>query len=311
MSSYLEELRAKLKEKAQDAASNKSRNSNDTEFTPDVGTYKIRILPPLDPKDLFYHTHSYNYLEGVGEINEETGKRRDLMLFSQKFFNVDGKRVRNPIDELVFKLYKTKDEADKNFASKIKRKRRFYMNVLLIDAATGEATHKVLVDNSNEGKLTRVICNAAGVPFMRDVEDNWFDESASNIDEDRRYFDLFDIKKGHDFKIVKDKIGNDKWQITYEKSFAIDKPRALTEAEVALLDARVDLKTYIAYESDINKVQSYLDMVLDNYSGEPSAPKTKSEPSPSPKRPAPVKKPEAKPTGDVTDDDVLNALDED
>lgn len=264
---YVEALRQKLQAQAKEKQTqNEGSSGNSNEFVPPIGTTKIRILPPLDANDLPYYTHSYNYLRGVGEANAE-GKRADKMLFSLKYFvDVNGKRVRNPIDEFVAKLYKTDNTENKSIAASIKRKRRFYMNVLVHNAETGKMEFKVLVDNTNEGKLIRVICAAMGLPFMRDVEDGWFDKSSSEIDEDRRYFDLVDVEKGHDFKIIKDKTGEDAWAITYEKSFAIEKPRALSDEEKELMDQRVDLKEIKEYEADYDVVSNFLEAYLENNS---------------------------------------------
>lgn len=308
---YVEALRAKLQAQAKEKTNSNKEQANSNEFIPPIGTTKIRILPPVDPNDLPYYTHSYNYLKEVGEPKDD-GKRSDKMLFSAKYFNVDGKRVKNPIDEFVAKLYKTNDASNKATASSIKRKRRYYLNALVYNVETGKPEFKVIVDNSNEGKLVRVICAAMGLPFMRDVEDGWFDKSSSEIDEDRRYFDLVDIEKGCDFKIIKDKIGEDAWAITYEKSFAIEKPRALTSEEKELLDQRVDLKTYVEYEEDFDVVQNYLSAFLDNGAHDSSAMLSRSTPTETPRVPRKptVSKPSVTDSSDeLSTEEILNELD--
>ena len=309
--SYVEQLRAKLQEKAKSAKPEGSTGSNNTiELIVPVGTTKIRILPPVDSEKLFYHTHSYNYVKKAGEINEETGERRDVMLFSLKNFQVDGKRVRNPIDEFVAKLYATKDDTNKAIASALKRKRRYYCNIIYYNPEKDNKPElRVLVDNSNEGKLMRVICSAMGIPFMRDVEDNWFDKTSAEIDEDKRYFDLVDIEKGHDFKIIKDKTGEDNWAITYEKSFAIEKPRALTEEERALLDSRIDLENHITYVTDYEQVQNTLAIALEAQdkaeSYTPAASKLSAKPTAS-KTPR-----KQTPSEELSEEDISNALNDD
>ena len=69
-------------------------------------------------------------------------------------------------------MYDTKEEALKSEAGKIKRKRNSYWNAIVYDA-DGNPTYKVLRDTTNEGKLTRILCQVMGIPFFRDVEDNW------------------------------------------------------------------------------------------------------------------------------------------
>lgn len=273
--SYLERQREALAKRAEEAK-NKSGN-RDKEFLPEVGTTKIRILPPLNPEDLFYHTHTYHWLKRVGE-EDDNGKRRDVMLFTRKTYEVDGKKKNDPIQAFVDKLYDTKLEDNKRTAGELKTKRRFYLNILLLDETDPEKKHRLLVDNTNQGKLMRRICSIMGIPFMRDVDDEWFDKDSINIDPDKRYFDLIDPEVGHDLKIVKKKTGDDDWAISFEDTFAVDKPRALTPEEREYLPKVYDLRNLptVKYEESYEKVNEYLETWLaengnGNESRKPSA----------------------------------------
>ena len=281
---YAQKLRSKMKKEAEDQVNNFGANS--IEWSPkDVGSYKIRILPPVttnekgqvvdNPEGLFYDTHSFHFLDGVGD----EGKGR--YVFSKKKYTVDDKQVKDPIDEAVSQWYASKDDMQIAIAKKAKRKRKFYFNILLLEengkAIPTEEAFKVMVDTSGEGKLTRRICDEMGVPFYKDVEDKWVDKNSVDIDEEKEYKDLIDIDNGHDFKIQKSKTGNDAWDISYEKSFAIQKPRALTDEEKAQLKKRIDLSKHVAYEQDYSKVRDLLDKFIDHAASKAKQPESKPE----------------------------------
>jgi len=258
---YVSKLREKMKEKAATAVTG---GMNEFEWAPDFGTYKIRVLPPKDENDLFYHTHCYHFIPGdPNNINNSQGR----YLWAKKFYNVNGKKVKCPICEAVAQWYsigrKENDDQLIRVAGALKLKRNYFMNVILLDEKDPEKRYKVLVDRTNEGKLTRLICAAMGVPFFRDIEDNWVDKESMNIDEDKDYFDLIDMEEGHDFKIVKKKTGSNPWDISYEDSFVIKKSSPLSEEDIELLDKRVDLKTYINYEEDFETVKNTLDKFME------------------------------------------------
>ncbi len=270
MSTYAERLRSKMKKEAEEQVNNFSQNS--IEWSPkESGTYKVRILPPVttdekgniveDPEGIFYQTHSFHFLKGIGE----EGKGR--YVFSKKKYTVDGKTVKDPIDEAVAQWYASKDNLQISLAKEAKRKRKFYFNILLLEEngkliPTSEA-FRIMVDTSGEGKLTRKICDEMGVPFYRDIEDKWVEKSSLNIDQEKEYKDLIDIDNGHDFKIQKSKTGNETYDISFEKSFAMQKPRALTEEERELLSKRVDLVRHVKYEDDFYKVKEALNKFID------------------------------------------------
>jgi len=258
-----EERLKKQREKAQKAV--KKTGGDAREFVPGDGTTKIRILPAVNfTKDtynnqgelvgkkgeldeFFYMTHSYHFFES----NSEGAKGK--LLWTPKHFDVNGKQIKDPADVAVAKMYdearKTKDDKLKNLAGQIKRKRQFFMNILVYTKVDGEekVEYKILKDSSNEGKLIRQICMNCGFPFYKDVQDEWVDEESLKVDEDRQLFDLTDVETGHDFKIIKERTGKENWDFTYEKSIVVAKPRALTEEEEELLEQRVDLRNFIEY----------------------------------------------------------------
>lgn len=247
---YLDLARKKAKEKADSG----KKPSNEKEFTPkDAGKYRIRLLPPLkaDEGQLPYHTHSFHYLPNIGK------EKKGEYVYSKKQYGTE----RDPIDKAVSEMYDTKEEALKSEAGKIKRKRNSYWNAIVYDA-DGNPTYKVLRDTTNEGKLTRILCQVMGIPFFRDVEDNWVGDEETQQDEDRPFVDLLDIEEGHDFFIVKKVTGKNPWDFNFESSYASQKSRPLTDEEKALLNERVDLETYIDYIEDIEVVKTKLEEYL-------------------------------------------------
>lgn len=266
--SYAERFRAQQRKKAKEAAT--KTGADPREWVPSDGTHRIRILPPIqkdnpnyeeelklhkkDPKkhpkpeqkiddDFFYMTHAYHFLEGVGNGGKGT------LLWTPRNFVVDGKTVGDPIDEAVSQLYETarreKNESMKKEAGKIKRKRQFFINIILYTENGPE--YRILKDTSNEGKLVQQICLHMGFPFYRDVQDEWVIEESLEEDDERDYVDLVDVEVGHDFKIKREKTGSENWDISYLRSTPVKDERPLTDEERALLDERVDLRNYVQY----------------------------------------------------------------
>lgn len=257
--SQLDQMRAKLLAKAKDAASS---GRNPLEYTPDLGEVKVRLLPPIDPEDLFYTTHSYHYLPIDG------GK----YVYTKRKYMVNGVQKNDPIDDAVAQWYslskREQNEAIGKIAGTAKRKRHFFFNVILVDEPDPEKKFRILVDRSNDGKLAKKICKIMGIPFFRDVQDNWVDKNSLNIDEDADYFDLIDIENGHDLKIKKASNGSNTWDITYDDTVAVKKARPLTEEERELLEKRVDLKNYIEYEENYGTIKELLEQFVESIGAE-------------------------------------------
>lgn len=303
--SNLSDLRKKLKAQAEDALNSR----NPLEFIPPLGKTNVRFLPALNPEELFYYTHGYHYLPGSGDA---PGK----YIYTHKNYMVDGKKLKDPIDVAVSQWYETgnatKDKAILNIAGTTKRKHHYVFNVILLDEPDPEKKYRVLVDRSNDGKLARIICTTMGLPFFRSIQDNWVDKTSLDIDEDKNYVDLIDMKSGFDFKIVKTQVGEKSWDVSYADSFPLQKARALSQEEIGLAAKRIDLKTYVEYEEDYFAVKAALDSFINGLDGETSVesagPAEDEAPAPAPK---PKKKAEAKkPASDDELDDMLDELDE-
>lgn len=252
----LQKLRSRLKKQAEDAIENGSRNPLD--FVPKIGKTNVRFLPPINEDELFYHTHAYHYFPHDG------GK----FVYTPRKFDVDGVQKEDPVDVAVKQWYalaeKSGDANIKQYASTLKRKRHFFFNVILLDEEDLAKKYRVLQDRSNDGKLAKLVCITMGLPFFRDVQDNWVDQASLEIDEEKDYFDLIDIEEGHDFKITMEKDGDNPWDITYAKSFAVKKSRALTTEELKLMETRVDLKNYVSYETNYNVLKQLLEDFLES-----------------------------------------------
>lgn len=253
---YLEAMRAKAA-----AAVEKGGKSsgNGLEFVPPVGKTKVRLLPPVSDEDYFYQTHSYNF------IPKGAADGKDIMLWTLKKYGAE----RCPVDEAAAQFYDSNDEAMRKLGSQIKRKRRFYFNAILVDEPDPTKKFVVLVDNTNEGKLTAEICRAMNIPLIRDVEDNWIDAKVVTVDADEEGVDLIDPVNGFDFVINKTEeatpIGGGKTikKASYTGSKPVKNPRALTEEEMEIMEEkRVDLKTFVAYEKDVNKVKAALERFI-------------------------------------------------
>ncbi len=258
--SNISDLRKKMLQKA----SERSGPRNPLDFVPPVGKTTVRLLPPPqwgEPGfEHFYMTHSYHYLP----IN---GGR---YLYTRREYNVDGKRMEDPIDVAVRQWYKlaekTKDATVKDLASQLKRKRHYFFHCLLVDEEDVEKKYRVLIDRSNDGKLARLICTLQGFPFFKDIQSNWVDKDSLDIDEEKDYANLLDFEEGHDLRIVLTKVeGGQPWDISYSDSFVLKKARGLSEVEQGLLESRVDLASYISYEEDYFAVKKALDEVIDTH----------------------------------------------
>lgn len=321
--SYADKLRKAMRTKAAEGGS----NGNPLEFTPDLGTTRIRILPPVgedfpkDPmncsdSDMFYHTHKFHFIpDSVAELGTSKGR---FMWIGKTLYDKDGKEHKNPIAEAVQQFYsvgrKENDEDLLKLGGALKLKRHFYANIIKYNE-DGSFEYRTLVDKTNEGKLMKVICAAMGLPFFRDIDDNWVDANSTEYDEDQEFYDLLDLVSGYDFKIVKEKTGVNPWDISYEKSFVIKKAaRALSDEELELMSQRVNLKTAVQHETSYEKVKGILDGLIGENTEDTSG---TSEPTPVAKKPMPKTVPktasaikQAPAADDESLDKLLDELDE-
>lgn len=295
---YLEAMRAKAAAAVEKGGKGSAGNS--LEFVPPVGKTKVRLLPPIAEDDYFYQTHSYNF------IPKGAADGKDVMLWTQKKYGAE----RCPVDEAAAQFYDSNDEAMRKLGSQIKRKRRFYFNAILVDEEDPAKKFVVLVDNTNEGKLTAEICRAMNIPLIRDVEDNWIDAKVVTVDPDEEGVDLLDPTNGFDFIINKTEeatpIGGGRTikKASYTGSKPAKNPRALTEEEQEIMEnKRVDLKTFVSYEKDVNKVKAALERFInggeetEEVEEEVKTPKTTNPPAKTPSAKVgvtanPIKKPQ-------------------
>jgi len=321
--SYADKLRRSMRSKAEAAASG---GGNGLEFNPEIGTTRIRILPPVGkdfPKNVmsvdeeanFYHSHKFHFIpESIEDIGTSKGK---FLWVGRSLVDKNGREQKNPIAEAVAQFYavgrKEKDENLLKLGGALKLKRNYHMNIIKYND-DGSFEYRTLTDKTNEGKLIKVICAAMGLPFFRYIDDNWVDKNSNEYDADQEYYDLLDLEDGYDFKIVKEKTGVNPWDISFEKSFVMKKAsRALTDEELEMMASRVDLKTTVAYETSFEKVQGILDGLMGDESSEEEVEVEET---------TPVKKTSAKPvppkampktpitaSDDESIDDMLDKLD--
>ena len=249
--SRAEQIRQRMLEKAQ--KDSEGSGGNGIEWTPKKdGKYLIRILPPVGKGENIYATHSYHYLT---QINDGKGR----YIFSKRTYP----EGRCPIDEQASEMFdlakETKDKNLKNEASEIKRKARYYFNILLLEEngieVPVEKQRRILVDTTNPGSLTKQICRTFGIPFYRDFESGWVEEDTLQYDEDEVHYDLIDEVEGHDFKINRTstvKITENGKKITipdFSTSIAVKKPRPLSKEQLELMKECEDLDNYVKYEN--------------------------------------------------------------
>lgn len=249
----LQALRDKLN-KQKEESTKKRDLSGDVISTSDInpgaeGKIKIRLLPPINEEDVFfYRTHSYNYLQGIGENGS------DLMFHSRKQLrDSNDKLVKNPIDVLVAEIYKSDDkELISKIASPSKRKRKFYFNALLLEEGK-PSRYVTFMDATNRGEVTKKICELMDIPFARDTEDGWFEDIVPSDEP----IDLLSIEEGYDITITKVKNGKDNWDVEY-KVVPSRNSRPLSKDEKKLLASRVDLENIVKYEDSLEVVKDML-----------------------------------------------------
>jgi hypothetical protein len=332
--SVLEKIREAMMEKAENAGS----FSNEKELKLELDkTYVLRILPPEeeDEEPNFYKSHSYHYLQFA-----DGGK----YVFSKKMYG----DKKDPIDEAVSQWYdlaeKNDDEDIKKIASASKRKRQYFMEVLLLKEDGNEVPddkkYRILIDTSNDGKLVKKLCVLQGIPFFKDFEDNWVDATTKKIDKDKEYIDLIDMECGYDIKVTKNKTGVNTWDIDFDITpLKKQGPRELTKTELELIKERTDLKSYVKYIESYSEVEKLLNKFVngmdsndeseeeeEEQSQKPQTKKSKENtkveveeeedevdtPKKTPGKKLPDKKSNSKNSKDSEDDwdDIINQLDE-
>lgn len=272
--SYADRVREAQQAQAQE---NNAKKGDPRELTPGMGSLRVRLLPPrdlnssdpasisLDPNDLFYYTHSFHFLPSSFE-DLATGSKKGKFYYSKKnLMDKNGSLQRNPIDKLVDRWFEehkeTKNETIRNLASRLKRRRRYVFPVLLLDEPDPTKKLKLIIDTTKDGLLIKQLCTIQGLPFYKDIEDNWLDTDTLKVYAGKKYLDLLDYDNGYDVTIIKTKTGGNDWDISYSDTFVEETtgPRPLTDVERSLLGNRFDIRSYIEYKGSYEEV--YRDIV--------------------------------------------------
>lgn len=192
------------------AALNKG-NESSGQFTnimkfPAGHTYTLRLIPNVDdPKKTFYHhwVHGWNS-EATGTYMSYIG----LQTFNE----------RDPINELRWKLFKEWREANpgvdnKEYKGAIQQKEQWLVNVYVIDDPNAP-------ENNGTVKILRM------GPQLKEI----IDAALEGVRADELGYDIFDLTKPHDFKIVAEKSGQ---FTTFKSSFFTTKSKTeFTEEEI-------------------------------------------------------------------------------
>ena len=317
--SYVDRLRASLTKSLEE----KESTSRENEVTPEEGkVLRVRLIPGEfgkgkfpDGEGLFYWTIAYHFLEGLGK--DKKGK----YIFSKEKYN--GEQC--PIQKAAKEFYNSNDKAYKSIYSKIKRKRMYLFNAILLEEGK-EPKLIVLKDTTAQGKLAKKICSLMGVNFVVDAqqEQPWIEKS--DYKEGKRVYDLLSTdENGHDLIIQRNKgkkitldSGKVIYEVDYNETYAYDEPRALTEEELALIDSTTNLEEYVEYIEDVETVEKYLNAFLDGDTAENIEEDKKEEDEKSNSRIAAstVKTPKIKappqrstiPDDEVSKDDILKEI---
>ena len=312
---------------AKKVAEKPASTGDPAEWHPDFGAYRIRLLPPIGsdfPKnpysisesEMFYYSQKFHFIPSLSMEEVAAGKfepKGKFLWVSKDLYDKNGVLKRDPISEAVKQWYavgrEENDQSLKNLGGALKLKRHYFTNIILYHE-DGSFEYRRLVDRTNEGKLMKVICAAMGLPFIRDIDDNWVDNE-NYFDPDQEYYDLIDPDNGFDFKIVKEKTGNNNWDISFEKSFVMKKSqRTLSDEEKELMAERINLRNAVDVTTSYEAVKAELDNFLgEDYEDEEDeaekTPKTKVT-----SKPGLSSKPKTKKTEVADEEDDVEGLDD-
>jgi hypothetical protein len=221
------------------AALNKSSDSSGGQFAnimsfPAGHTYTLRLVPNIeDPEKTFFH-HWVN-----GWNSRATGKY-------MSFLGLQTMGERDPISELRWKLWKSWKEENpkaenKEYKAEIMQKEQWLVNVYVINDP-----HKP--ENNGTVKILRM-----GPQLKKIIDDATEGERADELG-----WDIFDLTKGHDFKIVAEKKGE---YTTFESSFITTKSKVSLDedeidkicSEIHDLEAVYPVKTYDELQDALNE----------------------------------------------------------
>lgn len=286
---------SKIKEALESEKGGPSQFANVMKF-PAGHTYTLRLIPNLEnPEKTFYH-HYVNMWN-----SSQTGKfmsSLSLRTFGEK----------DPIDQLRWKEFKkwkdeNPNEDNRNYKGGIQQKEQWFFNVYVIDDPANP-------ENNGTVKILRM------GPQMKEI----FDQATEGVRSDELGWDIFDLEKGHDFKIVAEKQGD---YTTYKNSFFTTKSKTeLSEDQIEGIYENIhDLEQVYTVKSEEELKQlleaHYFDSsVEDDEDLKPTAKKKEEvvEDSSNDDE-APFKAPQNEDSGDSSDtddeiDELLNGLED-
>ena len=221
------------------AALNKSKDSSGGQFAnimkfPAGHTYTLRLVPNVeDPEKTFFHhwVHGWN--------SKATGSY-------MSYLGLQTMGERDPISELRWKLFKSwKEENPKaqnnEYKAEIGQKEQWLVNVYVIDDPANP-------ENNGTVKILRM------GPQLKKI----IDDATEGNRADELGWDIFDLSKGHDFKIVAEKQGD---YTTFNSSFFTTKSKTVLDdeeidkicSEIHDLEAIYAVKTYDELQDVLNE----------------------------------------------------------
>lgn len=221
------------------AALNKNSESSGGQFSnimsfPAGKTYTLRLVPNVEnPEKTFFHHWVH------GWKSRTNGK-------FMSFLGLQTMGERDPISELRWKLWKSWKETNpkaenKDYKADISQKEQWLVNVYVIDDPSKP-------ENNGTVKILRM------GPQLKKI----IDDATEGNRSDELGWDIFDLTKGHDFKIVAEEQGE---YTTFASSFITTKSKtALDEEEIDKICSEIhdlesvySVKTYSELEEVLNE----------------------------------------------------------
>lgn len=221
------------------AALNKSNDSSGGQYAdimkfPHGHTYTLRLIPNVEePEKTFFHhwVHGWN--------SKATGS-------FMSYIGLQTMGERDPIAELRWKLWKSWKESNpglenKEYKAEISQKEQWFVNVHIVDDPANP-------DNNGTVKILRM------GPQLKEI----IDDATEGERSDELGWDIFDLTKPHDFKIVAEKQGE---YTTFKKSFFTTKSKRTFDeeeiekiySEIHSLDTIYPVKTYDELQEILNE----------------------------------------------------------
>lgn len=230
----LEKLRQKFEEQKRGAAG----VGNVNWWRPQWGDNLVRVLPPIQEDDVFFHETARHRINGEW-----------FYCLKHKKDPETGRGMSCPACNKRNRLYKSGDASLQKIAKEIKAKKQFLMNII----------------DRNADDPTQVYVFAAGIKI-------WNKMTSLMLDDD---IDITDTEEGYDFLIKKEEGPKTEQGTfpTYDNSKPKMKASPLHEDEETaekILKARYKLEEIPTFE-DPERIQEAIDQYLKEVTGEPAA----------------------------------------